>query len=382
LTTLFVVARGLYLPISRWAVALLIWIILRDLVAIAYYHDAFDGSSLRYSIQMYLIYTCLIVAASYLAGQFRSGETAARIGLTVVATLVIICLPISLYQFFAYKIGLPINGVTTVSGDVTGSGLKFAAYSVGGVSVFRPYALFVEPKHMAAVFNVCLAFVLILWNAGWINKRMFTFLLSSIILTILLTASTSGFVALFVIIFTYLLLSQAQISKKLAGLLLLCILAGVILYFTDWQSYYEVRIQKRLFSEDAEMEFHIQEYTGAWFSGLMPIIIGLGYIYFDIFSSQIGTILRLVPNIAIVWWGVSGGIVAIILLCMAIVRDRRYLRNIVLFLPVALTYTTNPSFFLLFFFSSLAVTILKDNSLPKKASTIQDSTNPAYSSRL
>lgn len=175
ITLFFVTILGKIPKLNSWELAFLFWIIARDLIAMI--TNNMDFEQARWSLQFFLINLSIIVTVSTITSRFNPQELA-KIMLRTVFVLLGVSLAISVYQYFAYLTGLPINGIRSAFSQKMGLGAKFAAYSHEGVSYFRPYAFFGEPKFLAAASISSLSFIIFCFQKHFIDEKNTYFMFS------------------------------------------------------------------------------------------------------------------------------------------------------------------------------------------------------------
>lgn len=130
-----------------------------------------------------------------------------------------------LYQVFAARTGLPWLPSSVLEGGLQESG---GQYQIGHHDIFRLSGLAGEPKHAAAGFVIALFLILAFRGSSALDSRLLKSraVLGLLILALLLTMSTSGWLTAVVVI-TYSLLMEG--GRKLARLIAVTtVFAGIL----------------------------------------------------------------------------------------------------------------------------------------------------------
>lgn len=351
--TLFItILLGKIPKLNSWELAFIFWIIARDLIAMI--TNNIDFEQARWTLQFFVINLSIIATVSVITSRFNSQEMA-KIVIRAIFVLLSVSLAISIYQYLAYPIGLPINGIGSAFSKKLGLGPKFASYSYDGTSYFRPYALFGEPKFLAAASVSSLSFVIFCFNQKIANKKTLILSIVGVLIILYLTASTSGMISLLILMIVVLSISKISLRIKLAIGVNLFFVILIFWIFFDLESFIEQRFLNRIVNVDTPLENHEENYLNDWFESLQTFVFGLGYSHFSVASND-G--FRLIPNGVSIFYGVSGGVILVGIYLMMFIRDIRYWKQMIIFTPCAAIYSTNSNLFLLLIFSTIALKII------------------------
>jgi hypothetical protein len=267
---------------------------------------------------------------------------------TIVIYLLIINAIISVYQFVAYKFGLPINGINSAYTRQAAGGLKYAAFNIDGQVFFRSYSLYGEPKFLGAVTVVSFAFVMIINKMKIISNSAVAVVLIATLVILVVSASTSAFLGFGFV--SLILALTGNLSRRAAWAVILGAGLGLAVstMFFDLNELFETRVDARMTASEGALEHHEQYYFQEWTRYMDSLMFGLGYAYFG--SSVTDEGFRLIPNSPIIWIGVSGGMIGIMFFFLSICT-RTDIRHTLPIFCALLAFNTNSSVFLALLFS-------------------------------
>lgn len=352
------------------------WIFVRDLIALP--GDIGFNFAARYSLQFIVLTLGLFLASSFASNRFNCDENIIILK-RMINLFFGIALIFSVYQYFAYKYGLPINGIRSLYSVLNTDSIKFAAFRIDGNSYFRSYGLNGEPKFLANLAMCCFAFILFLYKEKKIKTTYMVFIFFSSIILLILTASTSAMITFLCIIFMYFISSFLSFlrsiilpfkRKVLFKTLVVPFVVFSLLFVLSLphlSDFLEARIYSRLEDKSSALESHEDYYVSRVLSSDSSFIFGLGYSAFaerttGSVASNLSFETRLIPNNPVIFNMVIGGAINLFFYCMIFVRKFCFLPEMLIFLIPAIFYTVPAGMFILLIFSDVAVQHLQIES--------------------
>ncbi|WP_374521560.1 hypothetical protein [Hydrogenophaga sp.] len=345
--------------LTKVSIAYLLILIIRD-VASLITQDTSLGD-LRFSLQLYVTQFGIIYLATIMSQLGTTNQSTVML-IRTADYIIAISLALCSYQFVAHLYGLPINGIRNLYTESMGGEVRWAGYTLGGVSLFRPYALFGEPKFLGAVIVSIYSFSLFLFSIDRISLNKLIAHGVGAFALIILTASVSAAASLICITLYYMLFMQFNKTKTYAVLSIILI-GAVVSNYIPFEEIYNDRYLKRVEIVGGVMEPHEEFYLDDWISHPLSLIFGNGYSYFSQFMPD-G--FRLIPNIGIIWLGSSGGAILIMAFVFLIIRRIKFSLQLGIFCISPFIYSTNSSLLLTLIFSAIAYRILNEKHMRAK----------------
>jgi hypothetical protein len=319
LITLVLIFLGIIqkLKINFFLFLFIAYFIFRDLISF-FFLDNLSISALKYSAQFYIYFIGILCFTAFISTACKELNKPIIV-LVMIKTILLVSSIIVFYQILAFYTGFPINGIKNAHVVGTTEGTKWAAFTMLGVNVIRPWGLYGEPKFLASVAAVSFAVLGYPSVTDLISRTLSTFLSFLCILLILVTFSTSGFLSLIAVLFGRIILSVGS-AKKIISLLAFClVLALTINYLSTFdliRDIFSVRITDRLQSTDEAFQGAESYYLKEVLANGALIIFGKGYSFFNEVMGYTG--VRSVPNFGLLWYLVSVGCLGIGIIVMGL----------------------------------------------------------------
>ncbi|MCR2745212.1 hypothetical protein [Limnobacter parvus] len=364
---LTIIYFGVYynLRYSPYFILFIIYLFARDVINFIFSDLNIDLNSVRFSVQFFVNLIIIWFLSRIL---FKGVDLRSRLDLVsrVCVFLISFSFLLSIYQIVAFNVGFPVNGIkSSYSLNVLGE-IKYAAYNLGGVSIFRPYALFGEPKFLANVSSVCFIVVLYCMKYGVDSILKIRYLIVAQFSLLVLTASTSAMVSFVLAVIIY-FLTNLRISFR--GV----VFFGIIVFVSNMLfpslrefifDFVSNRLLERFSGETGPLESHESFYADRWLADYFNFFLGSGYSYFYEYGFSQG--FRSLPNATLIFYGIVGGIGGIFLLILSIYGSLIRVFYFIAFLPLIFVFFPFGSFLILMlFFNAISTCDVEYRSLAK-----------------
>ncbi len=219
-----------------------------------------------------------------------------------------------IYQYFAFKNNWPMTGI--IRNNTVDKGLEeLAVVNIGGELIYRVNSFVGEPKTLAALLVMLMAFIMSKYLAGKTKLDMMTMIICFLMLICYyMTFSTSAYFTMLGLVVLFLLckdISEFRIIFVLIG-------AAAIFYFIWGDSLDEIMTVRLIERMEDEHDPPVTETMNYLLENPRFLIAGLGSGGISFYLAEIlGGIARMktfTPNVGIVYMLSESGIIGLVLL--------------------------------------------------------------------
>ena len=240
-------------------------------------------TSLRWFVQ--IINLTLGFCIAIMIASVATSPKRLAVATKVMMVAAFILVSVGIYQYIAWKVGLPVNTIARQGGIQS----TIAATMIGEQQTFRIYALAGEPKGFATSMCIPLVLLLLYGTRREVNplpKYCRIPVTLAFIVCLYLTLSTAGFVIVAIALLAAVI---AQIYVKVeyrtglysVGSLVALVLVAAIIFDSDGlvekiQSTYTERIESRLSSSEERFTYGEKGVFSMWADSPQSIVLGVG----------------------------------------------------------------------------------------------------------
>jgi len=341
-------------------------LLLRDLFYFSLFNDA-NASFFPIWIQ----YVAALFVISYVNFSFDLDFKISLIN-KIFSIFIVVNIVVLSYEFFSIIFGLPAFGVLSANQIESGLMGRVAAYNFEGEFIYRAHSLMNEPKMLSSILAVFLASALFSFENKYITLRMLLYLCVSILFGVLFSASTSGFISIFSVLFFYFSYKLLKLNKRMFFniFILFFISLGLVFIFYDflydllsYRFYYRIFGHEAIESDAFSGPFMPSELAliNYFISNPTSLILGIGYgslFFIEEFSN-----FYPIANVGFLYWFSIGGFVLFITIFAFILKSTKSIWLTFSFFSIWMSFAHMESIFFIMFFSLLFHNITFSNRL-------------------